>query len=343
MDNTSLHIVFASDDNFVLQLQVAVISFLKACEGDAEPWIVDILDCGIKDETWRGVIGTVDHYAKRFSVKYSVARHKIDMRAYEGYSRWNTSRATYARLELPNLLKDANYCIYSDCDMLFIDNPRVLVRQLVTKTKTILGHRNPVVRGKDSDGEWFRANGLPYDKENHFCAGLVAMNLEKMRMDDAVHKLHSFMRKFPSPVSVDQSALNWYCSVSGKSGGVFDGTWGLFPSECFGIEPSIISAIHLSCGHAWKGSPSWYEYLTMHRVDSLWIQFASALFPDQNIHNKTRFAVTAVAFVAACVARLILALRIPLPRKKDFLEEMRKVFTTDDGIEATRKKLMDGV
>ena len=53
------------------------------------------------------------------------------MKQFENFSGWtNGSKATWARLLIPNLLLDVDQCVYSDCDMLFIANPIEMLEPL---------------------------------------------------------------------------------------------------------------------------------------------------------------------------------------------------------------------
>ena len=96
----SCHFVFASDDKFTIQLQVAVLSLIKASVGSRDLQYIHVLDCGILDFTWEKVVLKFTEFAQKYAVRIEVQRHDIDMSLFEKFKEWNSSKATYARLLL---------------------------------------------------------------------------------------------------------------------------------------------------------------------------------------------------------------------------------------------------
>ena len=110
------HFVFAADGNFRLQLKVAVASLLEASADTDRDIVIHVLDMGIGNdawdelvEVWRGLFESVNF-----------ERHLIDESRFAGYRKWKGGLAAYARILLPELLCDVDYCLYADCDTFFV-------------------------------------------------------------------------------------------------------------------------------------------------------------------------------------------------------------------------------
>lgn len=121
---------------------------------------------------WTRAFG-LSHSGRR---RLALDRHEVCLTAFSSFRLWNASRATYARLLIPAFLREVRFCVYSDCDVLFLKDPRAMVDQLRASGKMIAGHRNPL---NDVDFRWLDAVGEPYAKDAYFCAGLVAMDLDQ--------------------------------------------------------------------------------------------------------------------------------------------------------------------
>ena len=72
-NDSRLHVVFASDENFVLPLEVAAKSLIKSCAGSEV--VVDILDCEITNQTWEDLSSRLSAYAKMCGTELGVCRH----------------------------------------------------------------------------------------------------------------------------------------------------------------------------------------------------------------------------------------------------------------------------
>ena len=312
-----VHIAFAADGNYTRQLFVVMASLLKSCRGTSVELHIHVLDCGIADDDWADVGERTNALSIRYDVRCSIARHIIDMSLFSGFRIWNSSRATYARLMLASLLPGVRYCVYSDCDMLFFKNPAVLVDELKKAGVAILGRRNTKERdGVSLDERWFLDKGEPYNSDTYFCAGLIAMDLDKFRVPGALEAMFDFLARHPDVVSADQTALNWFFR---NDSALADDGWGLSPMECFGDVKNIY-AIHYHGGSPWKDINSWYRYFVSRRIDSVWIEFARKM-GVMGMERRTSAYAQALGEIAILATRVILALRIPIPGRGEFLKE----------------------
>ena len=273
-----MHIVFAADQAFVRQLLVASGSAVYACRngGGANPLVVHVLDCGIEEATWNDYASRITRLAERVHVKTDLVRHAIDMKQFENFNGWtNGSKATWARLLIPNLLPDVDQCVYSDCDMLFIANPVEMLEPLREPDVYIAGHHEPMCEAGYSESEWCQQKGLPFDPSLHFCAGLLAMNLAAFRTKNLVGECLDFAARYPDAPLLDQTNLN---SVCFDHRALLPDGWGIFMHECHSFNGRI-KAIHMAGGLPWKKVCASYNMAIALRLSktecALWRDFES--------------------------------------------------------------------
>ncbi|MBQ0031772.1 MAG: hypothetical protein KBT68_03110 [bacterium] len=111
----TLHVVYATDDGYLVPTMVAAASVL-AWVKDVSFVQIHVLDTGIADVGW-------DDFEKNlrghFGQAFRLTRHKIDQTLFSGFKTWHGSVGTYARLLIPDLIPDADWCVYCDGDTRF--------------------------------------------------------------------------------------------------------------------------------------------------------------------------------------------------------------------------------
>ncbi len=332
-----VNVVFSSDEGFVGQLAVASSSAIYASRHSGAGLVIYVLDCGISDEKWAGYKQQMEKFARRFAVQAEIVRKIIDMRQFDKVPSWtNGSKATWARILLPQILLSVSTCIYSDCDVFFLSDPSEMIEELERSGKAIVGHRNPF-GDKSPDARWFRKRGLSFSSDEYFCAGLVAMNLDRMRQQNIGAACWRFLDQYPDPVSVDQTVLNFACE---SSKAILSEGWGLFTHECY-REDVEIKAIHFSGGWPWKKARNAYDALCIglsKKAIEIWHSFQSGIlcvteFPKPEVSVALRIEATIVLFVC----RTFLLFRF-VPSRFFCLLEMVKAYA---GSSAQIEKIKD--
>lgn len=291
---------FAADGNYVEQLRVTVASLLHACRKRPRPLTIHVLDLGIPNDMW-------DNLVTRWGIIFpqaSVRRHNISPDKYKEYKIWNGSVATYARLELPVLLPDVEWCFYFDCDTLIIHDPDEL-EPLCDPDAAIIGCRNCELATATIDGPWIKQRSLPFDPNKYVCAGVLLMNLRWFRQNENWKRCFDFLERYPNPVSVDQTVLNVVCN--GHVGLLPDG-WGAFPDEALLLGEC--GCVHYSGKPPWKFSSDWFYYCGEHKLGDVWRRFAKEVAgwnpPRKSLLTAVRscalrilgFAITSAAHLA---------------------------------------------
>jgi len=212
-----LHIVYATDSRYLFPTKVAASSAV-AWASRKEDLVIDILDCGLGDDEWNSFSSSI---LLRLGDDYSLVRHKINMAVYDNMQAWHTSKGAYARLELPQILGDVDWCIYADGDTLFTDDPFKLM-EFFDESYALLGHRDAPGANQ---AEWHARHGLPWVEQSRVCSGFLVMNLTWFRENRGVEKLFEFLKDYPDVLFPDQDALNVVCN--GKIG-LLPEQWGEF-------------------------------------------------------------------------------------------------------------------
>lgn len=333
-------IVFASDDGFTEQLLVASSSAIYASRSGKSGFVIHVLDCGISDEKWVDYENWISSLAKRCEVDMRLERHKIDMHLFDGVLGWtNGSKATWARVLLPNILQLVDCCIYSDCDVFFVEDPSEMLEELRNSGKAIIGHKNPF-GDRNLDAKWFAENNLPYLADEYFCAGLVAMNLDLMRSLDVVNGCWEFLRKYPNPATLDQAVLNYLCM---SSKGILSEGWGLFVHECYRNDVKI-KAIHFSGGWPWKKAKNTFDALCIclsYQANAIWHTFQTACLGKRESQKpEVCFKLRVKAVILFFICRLMLRLRFYPARLSCLLDLVRGYEGPATQIEKIKESLL---
>ena len=255
--------VFASDDGYVLPLKVAVSSLLVSC----------------RDMHWKDL---VDFWKKLEGPKMlSIQRHVVDLSRLKDLPQWHGSVAPYARLLLPEILDSVSWCLYADCDTLFLRDPTVLEGTLDDRL-LVIGHKNP--SWCDAlDLAWFKNHGYELDSSCYVCTGLIAINLQRLRQDGMQDRLFAFVKESNGGASADQTAINYVCR---GAVGLLPFEWGAF--NCEGKYPTLAPCIHYANQTPWGKVKTWRHYLGEDEIEDVWFRFAEEIGAGQCLRRRFR-------------------------------------------------------
>ena len=197
------HLALASDGNpgYIAGLTVAAASALRHLSPNAS-LIVHILDCGIPDADFAHIEAAL----RKVRADVTVRRHPINPADFKDFPPWKGSLAVYARLILPELLPEADWVCYADCDILFTGDLAELFTY-ATEDALLLGHID-VLRDLPNPTEqcaWFAARPeLPFDINRYICSGFILINLAACRAEDITRRSLEFLHTYPDVPFVDQ-------------------------------------------------------------------------------------------------------------------------------------------
>lgn len=203
--NNNIPVVFAVDDNYVPLLAVAINSILKNSSKDYY-YSFYILINQLKDENKKLLqIFNTDNS----SVTFLNVSNELDKISSRICLRDYYSNATYFRMFVPDLLKQFNKAIYLDCDMVVVDDLSKLYN--IDIGNNIVGAVTDDIVQVIPEFIDYVENGLGVPSNKYFNAGLLVMNLEKMREVSFVDKFINSVKNYQFKVAQDQDHLNVIC------------------------------------------------------------------------------------------------------------------------------------
>ena len=182
-----LNVVFASDNNYVAFLSIAMISLLEHNKNDFDKINIFVLDDGISDENKSRINNLVTDYSCDITFIETKKLDEMDFNVLGLERNLNeSSLTTYARLFMSTLLPETiDKVIYLDCDSLIVDSFKDLWKLDISNyyCAGVLDGINTAVK-----------EYLGFEKEdNYINAGFLLVNLKKWREDNVENEFIRFM------------------------------------------------------------------------------------------------------------------------------------------------------
>lgn len=196
-------LVLASDNNYALPMMVTMESALQTAKPNTIYEFHLLVSEDFEQKNKDKIQAIINRYPKA-SVEFLTMGKQYDD---AGITIQHITTATYYRLDLPNLLPKVNKCIYLDVDLIVKEDLSLLFRTSVDD-RYIAG---VLAAGYYSSEEKIKMKeeelGIPFDQ--YVNAGVLLMNLAKMRQDNMAEKFAALLPKNFS--SQDQDILNTAC------------------------------------------------------------------------------------------------------------------------------------
>ena len=309
---TRLHIVYATDSRYLFPTLVAAASAV-AHAGDRSRLVIDILDCGLSDAEWTSF---ADGFHRQLGTAFALERHVMNMRAYDALKAWHTSRGIYARLDIPQIITDEDWCIYADGDTLFTDDPFKLTA-FFDPQYAILGHLDD-----NTDIPWYAEHGFRLHPETQICAGFILLNLAWFRANDGTRKCFDLLARFPDMPYNDQDALNIVCE--GRIG-VLPDNWGKFTYNT--NRETVPGVFHYVSDRPWELGVS--GFLPLRGTDVIWYRI-KALATGTDAHScptTSKLRYFRVWAKTACVKTVVSFLNVLPGLRGRFTHNLRRTWS----------------
>jgi len=192
-----MNIAFLIDDNYAEQLAVTIVSILINTKSNIK-FNFYILDTGISEANKKKIL-KIKKY-KEFNIEFIKINSDIFKNAPTIYHLKNLN---YARILLPSLV-NCKKILFLDCDLLVLDDLFELYNSDFENTYAC------VVKERLSDKTYIKNQIKKLEIKNYFNAGVMLLNLEKMRENNIEQKCLDFIEKHPEKILLlDQCVLNW--------------------------------------------------------------------------------------------------------------------------------------
>ena len=276
-EESFVEIALASDRNYFRGLAVTACSIAKSADR-AATLRFHILHIGLTDEDRRWLAGRILSFHADSEVVYHDVE-TVDMSEFPVYA---SSRMAYARLFLPRILTSASHVIYSDVDILWVDDICELWKG--REAVKLVGCVRELSAGTlKMERKWFESEGLPFDECNYFCTGISLYNLDEIRRRDAFAPVLEFGRTHRGYNCADQSMM--YGAI-GNEVTLLPDKWQTFPRNGIKTKRGEPIILHYAGEAPWKASR-----ITKMLTDTqlLWFDMCAEVFGETKWRSLRKF------------------------------------------------------
>ncbi len=202
----SITIFFAVDDNYVHLLKVALDSLIRNASKEYKYRII-ILNSELSFESKKYIRKNCK--AKHFNISFFDVSGQMETLAQKVNVRDYYTMTTYFRLILPKTFIDVKKAIYLDADIVVRgDISEMFNYDLGTNLVGAVPDRSVAEFPEFAE---YTESALEIKKENYFNAGILLMNLERMRKEKFEERIIDLTKKVSFCVAQDQDLLNVIC------------------------------------------------------------------------------------------------------------------------------------
>ena len=272
-----IEVALAADHNYIVGLTVAAYSIASSCNPE-NSLRFHFLHSGFSEEEKANIRRLLTSAKTNCEVCYYDVSG-IDLSELPIYA---SSRMTYARLLLPKLLLNLRYVIYADVDMLWLDDISDLWK-LRDRVRLVSCVQEQSEKTKDIEEAWFAANGLDFDRERYFCAGVSFYNLTAIRSTDVFERVFDFGRRFHGFNCADQSMM--YGAIGSEVEFLPD-RWQSLPRNGVMVRPGEKIVLHYAGEVPWRCT-----HVTRMITDTqlLWFYACAIVFNESVWRSLRRF------------------------------------------------------
>ena len=206
INSKEIPIFFATDDNYIPCLYVAISSLIENASKDYK-YVINVLNTGLKQENKDIVRGLEnDNFSINFcDISEKVADIKSQLRDI-----YHFSVVMYYRLFIESLFPQYDKALYLDCDIVVLGDISKLFN--VNLDNNLVGAvREQVVYNHPVFSE-YAEKCIGVSRENYFNSGILLMNLAEFRNNKIQDKFIDMIRTYNFDViDPDQAYLNFLC------------------------------------------------------------------------------------------------------------------------------------
>lgn len=203
----SIPIIFAIDNNVVMQCGVTITSLLKNAK--AETFYDIYILCKQSQLTNENKSVLLEAFTDEKQCKITFVDVGEAFKESEGLAEGHITTATYFRLAIPSLFPQFIKAIYADVDMIFQQDLLDLYQNSLPNGEWIAAVLDLAI-----DDKYYFKSSLPArigkSEQDYFNAGFLVMNLEQMRKNE-IQKELSRHAKVKYDMN-DQDVLNIVCN-----------------------------------------------------------------------------------------------------------------------------------
>ena len=201
--HSALHIVLSSNERYMPGATVALASVAVNAKPETALHF-HVFTEGVKRETFAFLEQTI----LRLHPASVVEEHVCDESILAGLPMYAGSRMSWVRCFYSRILKDVDWAIYLDCDVLYLASPEEHYSYRDDSVYACAA-RDMSEQAPKEDVEWARREcGVELDPNRYFNAGVMLFNFKKFREDSIPEKIAEFIKEHPQTNYADQTAMN---------------------------------------------------------------------------------------------------------------------------------------
>lgn len=199
-------IVFATDDNFVPYLYVAMSSLISNADENNNYDIV-ILYSKINNYN---ISRLLELSSDNVSIRFFDMTEYMNKYSELWYTHWNYSDAVYYRFFIPEIFSNYDKVLYLDGDVIFNCDASELYN-IYLRDNYIAAVQDISQQMTGYIGETFRENVLKVKRENYFNTGILIFNIRLLKTVEFLDECIKTLKKLKNPLFPDQDVLNKVC------------------------------------------------------------------------------------------------------------------------------------
>lgn len=302
-----VEVALAADKNYIVGLNVTICSIARSCSPGAKLRF-HVLFSGFSEAD------KADIKQKLLSCKnnsevlfYDVS--KVDFSFFPLYA---SSRMTYARLILPQLLSSTDYVIYTDVDTLWLDDISELWQDR-SQIHLIACPREQSEKTLELEEKWFTSRNLKFNKDNYFCAGISFYNLAAIRETRVFNEVFEYGKRYKDFNCADQSML--YGAI-GEKVKLLPDRWQTFPRNGIATSHDNNVVLHYAGEAPWKVTHCtrlitdiqllWFDVCAKIYNESLWRSLRKFYSPFTIIKSRALFILLFKIWPVSIIGRILL-------------------------------------
>ena len=244
MSNRVIHVNLVVDEKFMLGASVAAASVCVNAQPTTE-LVFHLFTENVRNES-------VEFFRKtilRLHSNASVVQFACTDETLKGLPQWGGSRMSALRCSYAKLLPDVDVCVHLDADVLFLSSVEEYVDFMRDDAYVVASIEQDAPTAK-RECDWIkRATGVTVREDQYFLAGMMVMNLKKIRDDGLADAFGPFFEAHPDVYSPDMDALNTFFVGHVV---VVPKKWNLLQTILTDEELKQRPVIHYVCGVPWS-------------------------------------------------------------------------------------------
>ena len=206
MKQEKISVFFAVDDNYVDFLQITLTSIIENAKDEKYCYRFYVMHNGLSKESKKKLKHFSNH---RFKVLFfNVLGHLSNLENRFKVRDYYTL-TTYYRLLIPDAFFFIDKALYLDCDIVVLDDLSKLYKYDIGNN--LVGAVPDASVQIVPEFIKYVNDALKIDKEKYFNAGILIMNLKKMRQTHLLRKILEISKNVVFNIAQDQDLLNVMC------------------------------------------------------------------------------------------------------------------------------------